>query len=58
MDDRDIFYKEKMKRNGLNIKEDNFRWRLCTVETKESKQMVNCLRTSFLHGFLLSLEDE
>ena len=26
-------------------------WRLCSDETEESKQMVNCLRACFLHSY-------
>lgn len=50
-DERDMLYKEKMKRSGLNIKVHNFMVGDYVLLKQENKQMVNCLLTSFLHGY-------
>ena len=49
MDDSHVLVKEKMKRSGLYIKEQLHGWRLCAVEAKRNKKMVNCMQEPVFH---------
>ena len=50
MEERDMLYKDKMKRSGLNIKEHNFMLGEY-VRLKHKKRKWWRTRTSFLHSY-------